>query len=425
MLTRATYNALLPLARLAARGAARFNPKLRAGIEGRRGFRDRWNELSATLTARPVWFHVSSVGEFEQARPIITGLGRHHGDLPVVLTFSSPSGYQFARRRERIGEGSNIVFIDYLPEDTARNMRFCFEAIDPRLLVLVKFDLWPNLVWTARDRGVPTVLVDATLSGSSRRFSGVGRRAYRSIYSALDRILAISDADAERFRASVPGHGSIAVAGDTRFDRVLERWEERHETRLAFDPGGRRVVIAGSTWPQDEKHLLPALARLLASHPDVCAVLAPHEPAPDRVASLVRWAGSEGLSVHTTTGGGERSARVAVIDTVGILAEAYRIGTVAYVGGSFSSGVHSVLEPAIAGLPVLFGPVHDNSFEALQLIERGAAFEVRDSHAILQRLEALLGNDERRISASTQARSYVESRLGATAKCLEAIDEFL
>jgi len=372
-----------------------------------------------------VWIHVSSVGEFEQARPLITELARARPDIPIALTFSSPSGFRFARRREHVGGESNIAFLDYLPEDTSKNMRLCFECLSPRLLILVKFDIWPNLVWTAHDRGVPIVLVDATLSRSSRRLSRLGRSFYRSIYAAITRIVAISELDAERFRSSVPQHARITVAGDTRFDRVMERWNEREATSLAYDPLGRHVVIAGSTWPADETRLLPALAGILANDAGVCAIIAPHEPEPDRVAALVRWTGQNGFSVHTVTGGGPPGARVAIIDTVGVLAEAYRLGTIAYVGGGFSTGVHSVLEPAIAGLPVLFGPVNANSLEAAELIAHGGAFCVRTAHELQEQIHRLLGNTSTLTDAAVAAQKYVHARTGATSKCMEAIAEFL
>lgn len=419
------YNALLPLAVAGARVAAAFNPKMREALAGRRGFRERFEALRAV--ERPVWFHVSSVGEFEQARPLVTLLGRRHPDIPVVLTFSSPSGYHFATRREKVGGDSNLVFIDYLPADTRANMRLCLDCVDPRALVLVKFDLWPNLIWESRRRGVPVLLFDATLSPSSRRLAAPARWLYRSVYAAIDRIVAISDDDARRFAEAVPGHGAIAVAGDTRFDRVMERWQQRSQTRIEFDPGDGTVLIAGSTWPADEAVLLEPVRGLLASNPGLHLVIAPHEPAPERVAAIERWAGEAGLSARRVTAGAPAGpdARVLVIDTVGILAEAYRLADIAYVGGSFSTGVHSVIEPAIASLPVVFGPRHDNSFEALQLLERGGGWCVHDGAEMARTLGALVDDPALRNRSGEAAGAYVTSQLGASEKCMAVLEHFL
>jgi len=426
MSARGLYNAVLPVALVGARVSSLFLPKVREAIAGRRGFRDRWRRLRG-LEQRPVWFHVSSVGEFEQARPLITLLGRHHPDIPVVLTFSSPSGYHFALRRETVGEGSNLVFIDYLPADTRDNMQFCLDCVNPRALVLVKFDLWPNLIWETRRRAVGILLVDATLSSSSRRLSAPARWLYRSVYTAIDRIVAISDADARRFSDAVPEHGAIEVAGDTRFDRVMERWEQRSSTPIEYDPGDGLVLIAGSTWPSDETHFLGAARRLLDGQPSLRLIIAPHEPERHRVAELERWARDAGFTVRTVTAGPGESeeARVLIIDTVGILAEAYRLGHIAYVGGSFSTGVHSVIEPAIAGLPVVFGPRHENSWEAMQLLERGGGFCARDSEEMASRLGALVDDAALRARSGEAASAYVASQLGASEKCMAVLETFL
>jgi 3-deoxy-D-manno-octulosonic-acid transferase len=409
---RVAYNVVLPVAVAGAHVAARFLPKMHAALDGRRGFRARWESLARELKAPPVWFHVSSVGEFEQARPVISALERSHPDIPALVTFSSPSGYHFARKRETTESGS-LRFIDYLPFDTVANMRFCLECARPRLLVFVKFDLWPNLVWEADARGVPIVLVDATLSASSGRLSLPARWLYRDVYGRIDAILAISDQDAERFRASVPEHESVSVTGDTRFDRVMERWEQRSASAFAL-PAGGRTLIAGSTWPPDDARLLPALARLLAEDARLRAVLVPHEPTPAHVAPLVRWAADSGFET-----------RVVIVDAVGVLAEAYRFGDLAYVGGAFTTGVHSVIEPAIAGLPVVFGPHYDNSFEATQLIERGAARSIRTAEDAYAALRAWLDDDDARAAAGRAARDYVESQLGATEKCMAVLAKYL
>jgi 3-deoxy-D-manno-octulosonic-acid transferase len=317
----------------------------------------------------------------------------------------------------------------------------------PRALVTVKFDLWPNHIWETSARGIPIVLIDATLSPSSGRLRAPASWIYRDIYARIARILAISEDDAARFARAAPGHTGISVTGDTRFDRVMERWNQRSATRIDLPDDGCPTLIAGSTWPADETHLLPALERLLPEHPRLRVVLVPHEPIATHVEPLRQWAAKTGLSFRVMSDtayragvddgapaapGGEEivdrtreprvaEPRIVILDVVGVLAEAYRHAHLAYVGGAFSTGVHSVIEPAIAGIPVVFGPRYDNSFEALQLIERGGGASVRDSHQLHDALGRYLSDETLRRQTGENARAYVASQLGATEKCMAAL----
>jgi len=324
------YNLLFPAIAGAGYTASLFHRKLRQAIAGRSGWRQRWSEAAGRFAARPVWFHVSSVGEFEQARPVIAALARKRPDVPVAVSFSSPSGLRFARRKEALDDRNTIKFIDYLPADFSWNARFCLDRVRPQLVVLVKFDLWPNLIWESRRQGIPVVLIDGTLSPSSHRLSAPGQWFYRSVYASLNKIIAISDSDADRFRSAVPGHPAITVAGDTRFDRVMERKRQARPVGFDVERKGRRIVIAGSTWPRDEEHLLAALAVVMKECPDTIAIIAPHEPEPDRIAALAAWADSNGFSCRRVSDGiPVPPPRVILIDAVGILAEVYRMADIA------------------------------------------------------------------------------------------------
>jgi 3-deoxy-D-manno-octulosonic-acid transferase len=422
---RRFYNRfVLPLVYVALSAAAPFHRKLKETFASRRNFRGRWQKARGRFSERPVWFHVSSVGEYEQAKPVISKLRETHPHLPVAVSFTSPSGYKYASKHETLGNGNNIRFMEYLPLDFADNARFCIDALNPRLLVFVKFDLWPNLIWEASAAGIPTVLIDATLSEGSQRLSPLGRRFYRAVYSDLEKILAISEGDAGRFMACAPGHTGITVAGDTRFDRVMERKRHGNGTKVTIDTRNRFVVICGSIWGRDEEHLLPALVRLSRDARDLLLVMAPHEPTERHVTALLEWARANGIDAATLSNPAA-TARVLVVDSVGKLAELYRFADVAYVGGSFSTGVHSVIEPAIMGIPVIFGPVHKNSFEAIELHRSGAAFAVDDEQAIYDRLVTMYRDVDMRAAMGARARSYVESHLGATDRCVETMSCYL
>jgi 3-deoxy-D-manno-octulosonic-acid transferase len=282
-------------------------------------------------------------------------------------------------------------------------------------------------VWEAAAKAIPLVMVDATLSGRSKRHSALGRKFYRAVYSQLTRILAISEADARRFLETVSDHPGVSVAGDTRFDRVMERKKLRRDSSQRIDKKGRVTVLAGSTWPKDEVHLLDALSGVAKEHPDVLFVIAPHEPTAERVEGLLQWAASCGLGAATLDSHGRHggAGQVIVVDSVGVLAEIYEYGDIAYVGGSFSTGVHNVIEPAVMGVPVLFGPVHKNSFEALELLRCGSAIEVKNSVEMSRALDALIADPAMRARMGELARTYVESQVGATERCFDAIREYL
>ncbi len=423
-LVRFAYNfIILPLGTGAAATACLFHKKIRKSLLARFGLAGRWKMQAAEVKKGGVWFHVCSVGEFEQALPVIDNLKEAHPGVPIALTFFSPSGYEYAFSKTG-AKPAAIDFVEYLPLDFPWNARFCIACLKPKLLIFTKFDLWPNLIWHAFKLNIPSILIDATLSSSSWRLTAPGRFFYSELYGNLSRILAISDKDADRFRDCCPGQIHIETTGDTRFDRVVQRKKNRIDI-----PGllrQKRVFIAGSTWPPDEERLLPAAARLLREHPELIMLIAPHEPSPARMIGLRSWATREGFDAEALSMIEEGSSqRVVIVDSVGKLAELYCCGEAAYVGGSFSSGVHNVIEPAIMEIPVLFGPVYRNSFEAAELLKKGGAFLIETADDIFNILTRLLEDEEKRKHAGSIAGELVNSMQGAAFRCSKVISELI
>jgi 3-deoxy-D-manno-octulosonic-acid transferase len=428
----ALYNALLPAAALAARVAAPFNAKIAEGLGGRRGFRKRWREKSAALERRGtvIWFHVSSVGEFEQAKPVMDLLARNGGpSLELALTFFSPSGMNYYERFDRSKRIPAIRFVEYLPVDTARNMRFCVDALDPDMIVYVKFDIWPNLVVEASRRGIPQVLVSGTLSPGSRRLSRIARSFYGELYSKLDAIAAISGEDAGRFRALSRGAVEIVEAGDTRFDQVCRRVD----VSGAKPPGsiaaaGRAWIVAGSTWPRDEEIVIPGFAALRRAYPGAGLIVVPHEPTRERLGEIRKTLERAGLPFRLLSAPADDAGLaepVVVADGVGYLAELYRAGAVAYVGGSFTTGVHNVMEPAVLGLPVFFGPRIDNSFEARELVRLDAAAILLTADDFAREIGSLLSDPKRLEGKGAAAAGFIRNHCGAALRCVDLIEKYL
>jgi 3-deoxy-D-manno-octulosonic-acid transferase len=449
------YNVMLPAARAIARFAALYNDKIAEGLAGRKGLEERWHRKAAGLDRgkQLVWFHVSSVGEFEQAKPVMNLLAERHGkDLQIALTFYSPSGMNYYERFDRSKRIDAVVFVDYLPVDTRRNMRFCLDILRPDAIVYVKFDLWPNLIVEAERRGIQQVLVSGTLSPGSRRLSWLARGFYADVYSRLDAIAAISDEDAERFRQGFdipqpPGEGGsggngpkpptigasrvpeIVSAGDTRFDQVCRRIDSSTvslPSTLRDCP--KRFLIAGSTWPRDEEIVIPGFARLMKKFPDAGLIVVPHEPTPQRLGEIDTSLILEGIpyTLLSVIGDeGHLDTPAVVADGIGYLAELYRTGYCAYVGGSFTTGVHNVMEPAVLELPVFFGPRIDNSYEARKLVELGVGRIVTSAREFADAAGMIFADAELRDELGRSGARFIRNHCGAAIHCVDLIETHL
>ncbi len=406
--------ALLPLARP-------FSAKLRAGLDGRRGLFAR-AAATAPLLEGCVWFHASSVGEYEQARPVIAALRAQPGAPPIAVTHFSPSGYHYGLRRP-CGDHH-----DYLPLDTPRAAACLLDLWRPRALVFVKFDCWPNLVLAARARGVPVLLAAGTLQPRSARLRSGLRPFFRALFDRFTALGVCTDGDRQRFVNGLGIATDVTVTGDTRADQVIRRWEASAGGPAArrLSSLGRRRLVLGSTWPRDEALWLPVLPALTERFEDLRVVVAPHEPEPRRVADLARGLTRRGLAAVRLSEVLPRDDDVGagtcvIVDSVGLLAEIYHAGTLAYVGGSFTTGVHNTLEPAVASLPVLFGPVIHNAVEAGSLVDGGAGFVVRRPAEALAAAAALLAQPDRLAAAGAAAREVVLAQRGATEKTVALI----
>ncbi len=418
------YGAISPALCGTARLAAPFVDKLATGLQGRRGLMRRLTEAAPRLQGC-VWFHVTSVGEYEQARPVIAAVQEEFPHLPVAVTHFSPSGMDYAAGRPCAD------LHEYLPLDHPRRMDELVRAWHPRLLVFVKFDCWPNQVLAADRHGVPLVLLAGSLQPGSARLKPVVRALYRDVFDRFVHIGVCTEEDRQRFIGSMGVTCPVTVTGDTRAEQVILRYEAAADgkTAEALRGLGGRLLVLGSTWPADEKLWLPILAELLAGHPDLRVVLAPHEPAPDRLRSLERDLDDRRIG-HLRLGallnGRETAdARVILVDSVGVLAEIYRAGHLAYVGGSFTTGVHNTMEPAVAGMPVLFGPVIGNAEEAGLMVRLEVGFVLREPAQALQVAGKLLADPAALHDLGRQARRVVLDQRGATERSMNVIRPFL
>ncbi len=371
------YRLSVTLAERALPLAARFDKKIKRGLEARRGVTDRlaaWARAQRDLKRPLVWVHAPSVGEGLQAKPVLEALRAERPQWQLAYTFFSPSA-------ERLAHTLPADVTDYLPFDRPGDVGAVLAALAPAALVFAKLDVWPELTLAAARRGVKLGLIAATVAPHSSRLRWPARQWAEAAYRALDRVGTISEEDGRRLRALGARSEAIQVTGDTRYDSVVERAERFDRTREPFlRLGAVRAdaftIVAGSTWPGDEAVVLPAFADLLAQVPTARLILAPHEPHPDHLAGIALVARRLNLPRPVRLSQLEHAtpSPVIVVDRVGILADLYALADVAFVGGGYHrAGLHSVLEPAVFGVPVIVGPHWHGSRDAALLIERGGA----------------------------------------------------
>jgi len=409
---RLGYDAAGNLARALAALAPASDMKLLRALRARRGIRARyatWAHANRGPARALLWMHAPSVGEGLQARPVLQLARRERPDLQLAYTFYSPSAAAFAR-------GLDVDFADYLPFDTAGDGAAALDALAPRALVFSKLDVWPNLTRIAAERGVRLGLVSATLAEGSSRRRGMAARLLSDAYARLDVVGAIDARDAERLVDLGVRRERIEVTGDTRYDQVWARVRgvDRAAGLVATLTSERPTLVAGSTWPADERPLLAAWQRVRATVPDARLVIAPHEPTESHLTPIEQWAAEARVRSARLDGDDAPNADVVIVDRVGVLGDLYALAAVAYVGGGFhAAGLHSVLEPAAFGVPVLFGPRYANSRDAELLIVAGGGASEATASGLESRLATWLTDDSARQAAGDTARDLVERGLGA------------
>lgn len=437
------YEAMLAGARPLATVAALAGGEVRKGVRGRRDTLRRFVNWGAGRRdpSRPlVWFHAPSVGEGLMAQAIIAALRERDPSIQIAFTHFSTSAERMADR-----VGADVW--GYMPWDTRGPVRRVLDALQPSAVAFVRTEIWPVTVREAQERGARVALVNAVLSEGSGRLSWPARPFLEPAYARLDAVGAVSRDHAARFGELGVADSTIRVTGDARFDQVMERIDARglrtyrSAVAAADSAPGRRAarsslpeelrslfaslwtdreftLVAGSTWSEDEEVLVPALQSLIrggSSPGSARVIIAPHEPTEAHLAALERRLSESGLShsrLSMLLEGGSLDA--VVVDRMGVLADLYALGDAAYVGGGFgTAGLHSVVEPAGLGLPVVFGPEQGNAREVEDLLEAGGGFVVEDASAVEGVLRRLLEEPGFREEAGAAAGGFVQAGGGA------------
>lgn len=428
MIWQFVYNSFaLPIMFLAFYLVGCWNRKIREGIVGRRKvFRNLEKQLTDTRNlARTAWFHFTSVGEFEQAKPIIEAI---YPDTRIILTYFSPSV------APNVESYTLVDAAVYLPFDTRRNAERLIHLIQPTCLIFSRYDIWPNLVWQLAKSGIPIIVIACTLHAKSKRLGIIGKSFFRSVYRNISLVCAISGADAERIQQLCSSKVKVVVTGDTRYEQVNKKAvsvESDIELFHGQSTLGRPIFIAGSTYADDEKIILDTYQILHRNVSELLLhlVLVPHEPTRDRIKEISTELEKRNIKYccysELSNAANLENMQVIIIDTVGILAKLYKLADIAFVGGSFHGSVHNVMEPAAMAKPVIFGPTIQNAYEASLLMESGAAKLVHTSQQMANVIDEWLSCKEDRINAGQIGKQMIENNLGAVERTLTHLKTFL
>ena len=364
--------------------------------------------------AKYIWFHASSLGEFEQGRPLIEKIKAEHPEYKILLTFFSPSGYEV---RKNYG-GADVVC--YLPFDTPYRVKKFLDSSKPVMAIFIKYEFWDNYLSELKRRNIPVYIVSAIFRKEQLFFKWYGGM-YRKVLSYFTHIFVQDDASRELL--SKYGVTNVSVFGDTRFDRVQDVYKNTKQVPMVdlFVNNNRSdnqlTMVAGSSWQQDEEVYL----NYFNEHPELKLIIAPHEIHKDHLMHIESMLKRPSIRLSEATEKDIKGKSCLIVDSFGLLSSIYRYGDLAYIGGGFGAGIHNVLEAAVYGIPVIFGPKYQKFKEARDLLQVGGAFSITDEKTFESKMEELSTYRDLLEAAGAAAGDFVKSNIGATNRIIASI----
>lgn len=385
------------------RVASLFLPKAKKWMEGRKN----WQASLPSVDGKDViWFHCASLGEFDQGLPLMATIKQNHPNTFMLVTFFSPSGFEHYHKREHHAD-----FVCYLPLDTPKNAQRFIDHFSPSKSFFVKYEFWGNYILKAKAHGSRLYNVSGLFRPNQRFFKWHGG-FFRTILRQFDHFFVQNESSAQLLISI--GLTNVIVSGDSRFDRVLENREKAKDNSvIAQFKGNDDLMIIGSSWPADEAILIPWINK---THQKI--LIAPHQ-VDDRHIEQILGGISRKTARYTHIEQTQKSdTEVMILDTIGHLASAYKYGTIAYVGGGFSGSLHNILEPAVFGLPVIFGPKHSRFPEAQAFIDGGFGFSIATTSEFEQAFEVISSDFT---SISRKEKAFVEANTGASQRIYSSV----
>jgi 3-deoxy-D-manno-octulosonic-acid transferase len=418
-LTILLYNIFLWLYQICIRLVSPWNRKAAAWVKGREGIFKTISHAEIKGRQR-VWMHCASLGEFEQGRPVIESLRKLYPDMTVVVSFFSPSGYEIRKNYS----GADHVF--YLPMDSSINARRFIDLVNPTLVLWIKYDYWYYYLRELQKRKIPALLISPVFREDQPFFKWYGN-IHRLMLDSFN-VFFVQNQQSGKLLETLGINQSVFVSGDTRFDRVSDIAEAFEPIPLVADfCRGHRIIVAGSTWEEDEEEL----DHYANAHPEIKFIIAPHEIEEDSLRDIealyhnsIRYSLLEKQLPSGNPSSVIRHPNVLIIDNIGMLARLYYYADICYVGGGFGDdGVHNVLEAAVYGRPVITGPVIEKYIEVMELAEAGGVIIIDNALEAESAFNRLFENQEEYAFHSEAARAYVQARRGATEKIVRYIQE--
>ncbi len=415
MLIQLLYNFFIKIYVFNIYLASFFNKKALCWVSGRKGIFARMRSELKQEQSPIIWFHAASLGEFEQGRPVIEAIKDKVPHYRILLTFFSPSGYEVRK------DYQNADYIFYLPSDTTENARKFLDIVQPELTVFIKYEYWFNYLKELHKRALPHCFISSVFSPTHYFFKFYGQWGLNKLKNVSH--FFVQD---ETSMALLKKHGisQVSVSGDTRFDRVSKITHQPKDfNQVAAFAKNHKVIIAGSTWPADDKLIFEFLRK--STYP-LKYIIAPHDINAAYIERLKNKTTPKGCLFTELTTENAPNHNILIINGMGYLSHIYRYADIAYIGGGFGKGIHNILEAACWGLPVFFGPNHKKFSEAVKLIEINGAFSINSSEEMLMQVNKLLKEPKYYSKVSENNKTYVNNNSGATQKIVNTLfDKYL
>lgn len=416
------YNFLLyPILFLVGCGICLFNAKLKQGVTGKFYSISKLKKYFKEIDSSKViyWFHAASLGEFYQVRPVLEGLKDVEPDMICVVSFSSPSGYENAK-------SDHIDLRLYMPFDFPWSVRKALKIARPKKVIFASYDIWPNMVWIADKRAIHTNIFAARVKDGSLKLKTGFLSFYQAVYRSISTIYTVAEKDYHRVRLIIGNRNkpTLRALGNPRYDMVKQSADEFTTEHQKSVLNREKRIIIGSAHGEDDAFLIPALASMVKTNPDLKVLYAPHEPHDadiDRIQNQFSNQGIESLVYRKKRPLKLPEDRVVILGIVGVLSKLYWQGQITYIGGGFSSGIHNVMEPAIARLPVLFGPKYHHAHEAEELLENGGGFCIQNGDEFVSTMQRLIQDEAFYLKTSFAATNVIHKNLGSSTRIIRSL----
>ncbi len=409
MLFNFIYTFVIKLYFLAVLIASIFNKKARLWIKGRKNWYENIVKIKDNIK-NSYWFHVSSLGEFEQARPLIEKIKKQKPEQKIVLTFFSPSGFEI-RKNYPLAD-----YVTYIPLDTVKNAKKFIEIVKPQKVIFVKYDFWYNFIKLLHKKNIEIYLVSGIFRKNQFLFKKIAKK-YRNLLFWFTHLFVQDDLSVEILMSN--GLNNVTKCGDTRFDRVVEIAENSNDIEIVKKFVNEKFcIIAGSTWLEDENKLSEFFNNITK---DIKLIIAPHNIEESRIIEILKLFNRKLVRFSKADLKNVSEFDILIIDNIGMLSSIYKYGKIAYIGGGFGYGIHNIIEAAVYGMPVIFGPKYKKFNEAIEMIKINAAFSINDSNDLKKYFNMFLNDNLFLENISEKAKNYVYSNKGASEFILKKI----